>query len=279
MKSKARKAFHENIIKLNFDVIEYAEFLAHLCHQNKEHSKQIAKFILKGIHQGAPDELGPILHIMKKYLSIEDDFKELRCEWIFGIASLIVKVHNYQMYNSAPKLGVAYADSVSSVICKYLSPVFKPSTTYYGRKECAMQALLSNRKNQSKAVLYSLKSILETVLDENQWQILDYLRTMDPPMYQHARYWDWVKPWVQAEVKSNTAHQYSPAFRADLELSLQVLSLIEKTEAQDRERQGLQPQTQEENATVIEYPENDGGPKPYLLWDLQSSERLETKVD
>jgi hypothetical protein len=30
---------------------------------------------------------------------------------------------------------------------------------------------------------------------------------------------------------------------------------------------------------VIEYPENDGGPKPYLLWDLQSSERLDTKVD
>lgn len=29
---------------------------------------------------------------------------------------------------------------------------------------------------------------------------------MDPPMYQHARYWDWIKPWVQAEVKSNTAH-------------------------------------------------------------------------
>ena len=148
LKSKARKAFHENIIKLNFDVVEYAEFLAHLCHQNKEHSKQIAKFILKGIHQGAPDELGPILHIMKKYLSIEDDLKELRCEWIFGIASLIVKqVHNYQMYSSVPKLGVAYADSVSSVICKYFSPVFKPSTAYYGRKECAMQALLSNRKN------------------------------------------------------------------------------------------------------------------------------------
>ena len=62
-------------------------FLSHLCHQNKEYSKQIAKLILKGIHQGASDELAPILHIMKKYLSIEDDLKELRCEWIFGIAN------------------------------------------------------------------------------------------------------------------------------------------------------------------------------------------------
>ena len=143
-------------------------FLSHLCHQNKEYSKQIAKLILKGIHQGASDELAPILHIMKKYLSIEDDLKELRCEWIFGIANLIVKQgHSYQVYNNTPKLGVAHADSVSSAICKYFSPVFKPSSTYYGRKECAMQALLSNRRSQSKAVLYSLKSILETILDEN----------------------------------------------------------------------------------------------------------------
>lgn len=30
---------------------------------------------------------------------------------------------------------------------------------------------------------------------------------------------------------------------------------------------------------MIEYPENDGGPKPYLLWDLQSYERLDAQVD
>lgn len=207
-KSKARKAFHENVIKLNLEIDEYALFLSHLCHQNKEYSKQIAKLILKGIHLGAPDELAPILHIMKKYLSIEDDLKELRCEWIFGIASLVVKQgQSFQVYNGNPKLGVALADSAGSTICKYSSPVFKPSSAYCGRTECAMQALLSNRRSQSKAVLYSLKSILETILDENQWYILHYLKTIDPPMYQYARYWDWIKPWVQNEVKNNTAHQ------------------------------------------------------------------------
>lgn len=171
LKSKALKTFHENITKHGFEIAEYAMFLAHLCHSNKDYSKKIAKLILKGIHQGASDELAPILLIMKKYLSIEDDLKEQRCEWIFGIANLIVKQNNsYQMYSSStPKLGVAYADSVSSVICKYFSPIFKTSSTYYGRKECAMQALLSNRRSQSKAVLYSLKSILEAILDEGQW--------------------------------------------------------------------------------------------------------------
>jgi len=32
-----------------------------------------------------------------------------------------------------------------------------------------MQALLSNRRSQSKAVLYSLQSILEAILEEGQW--------------------------------------------------------------------------------------------------------------
>lgn len=94
-------------------------------------------------------------------------------------------------------------------------------------------------------------------------------------MYCYARYWDWIKPWVQSEVKSNSAHQYGPAFRADLELSLQVLSLIEKLEAHDKERLGIDEKTLEEQVTVIEYPENDGGPKPYLIWDLQSSEKID----
>jgi len=142
-----------------------------------------------------------------------------------------------------------------------------------------MQALLSNRRSQSKAVLYSLQSILEAILEEGQWQILHYLKTMDPPMYQYARYWDWIKPWVQSEVKSNTDRQHIPTYRSELELSINVLSLIEQIERTERERAGLEPKQEGENVTVIEYPENDGGPKPYLMWDIQASERGEAQTD
>ena len=37
--------------------------------------------------------------------------------------------------------------------------------------------------------------------------MLRYLFTMDPPTYQHARFWDWVKPWVENEVESNRKYQ------------------------------------------------------------------------
>ena len=53
---------------------------------------------------------------------------------------------------------------------------------------------------------------------------------MDPPTYQFARYWDWIKPWVLSEVDSNTQNQSIYAYRNELELSINVLSLIEQIE-------------------------------------------------
>lgn len=89
-------------------------------------------------------------------------------------------------------------------MCRYFSPVLKAASSLYGSKESALQALLSNRRSQSQAVLVSLKSILEAMLEDPKGRILGYLKTMDPPTYQHARYWDWIKPWVENEVATNT---------------------------------------------------------------------------
>jgi len=58
---------------------------------------------------------------------------------------------------------------------------------------------------------------------------------MDPPTYQYARYWDWIKPWVETEVATNTKNQHIPAYRAELELSINVLSLLEQIDRQDTE--------------------------------------------
>jgi len=49
---------------------------------------------------------------MKQYLSVDDEHFDQRMEWIFGVADLVVKTNTYSMYNQAPKLGVAYADSI-----------------------------------------------------------------------------------------------------------------------------------------------------------------------
>jgi len=75
-----------------------------------------------------------------------------------------------------------------------------------------------------------LKCILEAILDDEQRRILKFLRLMDPPTYQYARYWDWIKPWVESEVETNTKNRHYPAYGAELELSIKVRSLIEQVE-------------------------------------------------
>jgi hypothetical protein len=67
-------------------------------------------------------------------------------------------------------------------------------------------------------------------LDDPKGRILGYLQRMDAPTYQYARYWDWIKPWVENEVAVNTKNQHIPVYRAELELSINVLSLLEQIE-------------------------------------------------
>jgi hypothetical protein len=101
---------------------------------------------------------------------------------------------------------------------------------------------------------------------------------MDPPTYQHARFWDWVKPWVENEVESNRKYQMGQSQKAALELSIDVLSLVEAVErTQGGAASGPIPGRQP--GDVISYLENDGGPKPYVMWDIRSADILDRKSD
>lgn len=65
------------------------------------------------------------------------------------------------------------------------------------------------------------------------------------------------------------------SYRAELELSINVLTLIEEV---DRVYAEKFPDCYLDNG-VITYPEDDEGPKPYLIWDIQSAEIIERKED
>ena len=153
---KPMKLFYANASKHGFEKEEYAKMAAHLCYKNKEFSRKMAKHILKGTNKSTAEEIGPFLELMKQYLTIDDEFYGLRLEWIFGIADFVVKSASYQMFNSHPKVGVANADNVGSQVCRYFSPILKSASSLYSNKESALQALLTNKRQQTQAVLISL---------------------------------------------------------------------------------------------------------------------------
>ena len=65
------------------------------------------------------------------------------------------------------------------------------------------------------------------------------------------------------------------SYRNELELSINVLTLIEEV---DRVYAEKFPDCYLDNG-VITYPEDDEGPKPYLIWDIQGANIVDRKED
>ena len=59
---------------------------------------------------------------------------------------------------------------------------------------------------------------------------------MDPPTYQYARYWDWIRPWVESEYKTASERSHIPVYRSELEISVPVLSQLEQIDKEELER-------------------------------------------
>lgn len=78
---------------------------------------------------------------MKEFISIDDHLFLQRLEWVFGIPELILKRSGTYQYEHALKLGVDQIDAISAPVFRYESTLNKTSSMY-GRKDCALQALL-----------------------------------------------------------------------------------------------------------------------------------------
>ena len=114
MHQKSNKLFYNNTSERGFVREEYAKMVAHLCYANKEFSRKIAKHILKGTNKSTAEEIGPFLELMKQFLTVNDEYFDIRMEWIFGVADFCVKNASYTIYNSLPKVGIANADNIGS---------------------------------------------------------------------------------------------------------------------------------------------------------------------
>ena len=92
------------------------------------------------------------------------------------------------------KIGVGILDYISDDICEYKSTLFKTSSTV---KESFLQILYQYRKRWPKYTLMSLHALLTVCQCDKTGTVFNYLKTMDPPTYQYARYIDWIGPYIQ----------------------------------------------------------------------------------
>ena len=138
-----------------------------------------------------------------------------------------------------------------------------------------MQSIIANKNTQSRAVLQFLQTIFTAIIEDKAYHVLEYMAKTEPPTYQYARYWDSLRPWVASEVDVNRRNASVQAYWNELELSVNVLSQIEQIEKLTDLPFAL-PQVAE---GVIEYPENDGGQKPYIMWEIKGAEVLPERYE
>lgn len=71
-----------------------------MCKGNFNLSKKVAKLLIKGINQYQVDKVTKYLKLLKRFLSIDDDFKTARLEWSLGVPQIVNKKqfrkNNYQ---------------------------------------------------------------------------------------------------------------------------------------------------------------------------------------
>ena len=53
-----------------------------------------------------------------------------------------------------------------------------------------------------------MKTIFEACLDDPNRRIYKYFKSLEAPTYEYARYWDWIRPWIESELATNTKNQH-----------------------------------------------------------------------
>ena len=45
---------------------------------------------------------------------------------------------------------------------------------------------------------------METCVEDPKRRIVKYFKSLEAPTYEYARYWDWIRPWIESEIETDT---------------------------------------------------------------------------
>lgn len=100
------------------DYIGYG--FAHLSYGNYKVSKIVADQLLKQINNSDYEKIEACLSFGKPFLSLDDSFKYLRAEWLFGYSSLMT---TNALPNKMNRFGLCNCMGIYQDVYTYLSPL------------------------------------------------------------------------------------------------------------------------------------------------------------
>ena len=90
-----------------------------MCKDNLKLSLKVSKVFIKAINGSNSDNLKNYLKALKPFLKIDDEYKEMKLEWVFGFGQ-IVQRKNYR--EEKYKYGVEFVDRINEEAYTYISP-------------------------------------------------------------------------------------------------------------------------------------------------------------
>jgi hypothetical protein len=115
-----QKEIYNKAMKYGYRTKDIGKIAAHVSFDQMEFQRQLSKRILIGINKSNGEDLTPYLDVLFEFLSINDSLKEVRMEWLYGIADIKI-----EFVQGKAKLGIALMDNINEEIYDYKSTLFK----------------------------------------------------------------------------------------------------------------------------------------------------------
>jgi len=104
---------------------QFGVCLSNMCKDNYQLTRKVSKVFIKAINGSNADNLKAYLKALKPFLRINDQFKDLKLEWIFGFCQIITR-KNYK--EEKYRYGLELVDRINEDAHTYITPLASSST-------------------------------------------------------------------------------------------------------------------------------------------------------
>ena len=169
----------------------FGQCLANMCKDNLKLSLKVSKVFIKAINNSNYDNVKAYLTALKPFLRLDDSLKLQKLEWVFGVSQVI---HRKTYREEKYKYGLEFVDRINEESATYISPIMSSMGSTSGDDSLFSQLLKCKGKLDTFAI-NCLKEMLSLMAKDAV--IARYVYQAAPPTYQHSRYSDWIRPYLE----------------------------------------------------------------------------------
>ena len=188
-----------------------------MCKGNYKLSKKVSKVFVKAINSSNYDNVKNYLKALKPFIKVNDEFKMLKLEWVFGVSTLVSR-KAYR--DSTHRYGLELVEKIGDDSALYVSPISNGPI-----EDALLSQLLKCKGKHDTFAVNCLKEMVSLMAKDED--IARYVYNSAPYTYQYSRYSDWIRPYLQyqkSDVEKSNAYTY---FKAKLDTINKTLTLLE----------------------------------------------------